>query len=170
MVSFSTLVLTHGQQVAVQMQERGQKLFFIEWKYYQGWTSMMSDLIRSTFNTCIKAWCNSNRPDCALKAEEVLAKLENDILEYPKRAGGMLKVRPNRLSYTYTCINAWAKSQRPESLQQEAEAILLRMLKSFKSDVFSTITPDAHTFSSVLNALAKSRSTKSIKQISAGQY
>jgi len=110
-----------------------------------------------SFNTCIKAWCNSNRPDCALKAEDVLAKLEKHP-EYPKRAGGTLKVRPNRLSYN-TCINAWAKSQRPESAAR-AEAILLRMIKCFKSDAFSTITPDAHTFSSVLNTLAKSRNTK----------
>jgi len=110
-----------------------------------------------SFNTCIKAWCNSNRPDCALKAEDVLAKLEKHP-EYPKRAGGTLKVRPNRLSYN-TCINAWAKSQRPESAAR-AEAILLRMIKCFKSDAFSTITPDVHTFSSVLNALAKSRNAR----------
>jgi len=110
-----------------------------------------------SFNTCIKAWCNSNRPDCALKAEDVLAKLEKHP-EYPKRAGGTLKVRPNRLSYN-TCINAWAKSQRPESAGR-AESILSRMIQSFKSDAFSTITPDSHTFSSVLNALAKSRNTR----------
>ena len=64
-------------------------------------------------------------------------------------------MRPNRLSYN-TVINAWAKSQQPDSALR-AESLLLRMIKSFKSTTFSIITPDKVTFSSVLNALAKSR-------------
>jgi len=106
-----------------------------------------------SFNTCIKAWCNSGKP---LKAEEVLAKLETNP-QYPKRNGGVLVVRPNRLSYN-SVINAWAKSSMPEAAVR-AEDLLLRMIKSFKSEAFSTITPDAVTFASVLNALAKSRTT-----------
>ena len=103
-----------------------------------------------SFNTCIKAWCNSNRQDAPMKAEQVLSKLEMNP-QYPKRAGGVLTVRPNKLSYN-TVIHAWAKSQLPESAAR-AEGLLLRMVKSFKSETFATVTPDAHTFSSVLNAL-----------------
>ena len=40
-----------------------------------------------TFNTCIKAWCNSDRPDAAYKAEEVLSILEKNP-QYSKRSGG----------------------------------------------------------------------------------
>jgi len=40
-----------------------------------------------TFNTCIKAWCNSVRQDAPLKAEEVLSNLEKNP-QYPKRSGG----------------------------------------------------------------------------------
>jgi len=69
----------------------------------------------------------------------------------------VLVVRPNRLSYN-SVINAWAKSSMPEAAVR-AEDLLLRMIKSFKSEAFSTITPDAVTFASVLNALAKSRTT-----------
>lgn len=53
-------------------------------------------------------------------------------------------------------INAWAKSGSPDAAMR-AEDILLRMIKSFKSQTFATITPDAVTFASVLNALAKSK-------------
>ncbi|KAL3759692.1 hypothetical protein ACHAWU_010261 [Discostella pseudostelligera] len=106
-----------------------------------------------TFNTCIKAWCNSVRPDAPLKAEEVLSTLEKNP-QYPKRSGAILTVRPNRLSYN-TVINSWAKSQLPESALR-SEALLLRMIKYYKSDTFATVSPDAVTFSSVLNALAKS--------------
>ena len=99
-----------------------------------------------SFNTCIKAWCNSsNRPDAPMKAEEVLSKLEMNP-NYPKRAGGVLTVRPNKLSYN-TVIHSWAKSQLPESAAR-AEGLLLRMVKSFKSEAFANVKPDAHTFSS----------------------
>ncbi|KAL7524905.1 hypothetical protein ACHAXR_000769 [Thalassiosira sp. AJA248-18] len=70
----------------------------------------------------------------------------------------VLIVRPNRLSYN-TVINAWAKSGMAESAMR-AEDILLRMIKSFKSQTFATITPDAVTFASVLNALAKSKTVR----------
>jgi hypothetical protein len=40
-----------------------------------------------TFNTCIKAWCNSDRSDAPFKAEEVLSSLEKNP-QYPKRSGG----------------------------------------------------------------------------------
>ena len=36
----------------------------------------------------------------------------------------------------------------------------MRMIKTFKSETFATITPDSVTFSSVLNALAKSRTVR----------
>ena len=40
-----------------------------------------------SFNTCIKAWCNSGLPNSPLKAEEILTKLETNP-QYPKRTGG----------------------------------------------------------------------------------
>jgi hypothetical protein len=40
-----------------------------------------------SFNTCIKAWCNSGLPNSPLKAEEVLTKLETNP-QYPIRTGG----------------------------------------------------------------------------------
>lgn len=64
-------------------------------------------------------------------------------------------MRPNLLSYN-TVINSWAKSSLPESASR-AETLLTRMLKRYKSESFSTIKPDVVTFSSVLNALAKSK-------------
>ena len=42
----------------------------------------------------------------------------------------------------------------------QAEGLLLRMIKTFKTEAFATITPDAVTFASVLNCLAKSRSVR----------
>jgi len=109
-----------------------------------------------TFNTCIKAWCNSGHPDAPLKAEGLLRKLETNP-QYPKQKGGMLIVRPNRLSFN-TVINSWAKSRKPKSAVY-AENLLIRMIKSYQSDPFSTVKPDVITFSSVLNALAKSKAT-----------
>lgn len=109
-----------------------------------------------TFNTCIKAWCNSGHPDAPLKAEGLLRKLETNP-QYPKQRGGMLIVRPNRLSFN-TVINSWAKSRKPKSAVY-AENLLIRMIKSYQSDPFSTVKPDVITFSSVLNALAKSKAT-----------
>ena len=69
----------------------------------------------------------------------------------------MLIVRPNRLSFN-TVINSWAKSRKPKSAVH-AENLLIRMIKSYQSDPFSTLKPDVITFSSVLNALAKSKAT-----------
>lgn len=40
-----------------------------------------------SFNTCIKAWCNSELPNAPVKAEEILTKLETSP-QYPKRTGG----------------------------------------------------------------------------------
>lgn len=40
-----------------------------------------------SFNTCIKAWCNSDIPDAPLRAEEILNKLEAHP-QYPKSDGG----------------------------------------------------------------------------------
>jgi hypothetical protein len=40
-----------------------------------------------SFNTCIKAWCNSEHPNAPLKAEEILNKLETNP-QYPTRSGG----------------------------------------------------------------------------------
>ncbi len=39
------------------------------------------------FNTCIKAWCNSELTNAPLKAEEILSKLETNP-QYMKRGGG----------------------------------------------------------------------------------
>ena len=107
-----------------------------------------------SYNTCIKAWCNSNLPNSPLMAEQVLSKLETNP-QYPKRGndGDIVIVRPNRFSYN-TVINAWAKSQLPESAQH-AEALLLRMIRYSKSVPLAT--PDVVTFSTVLNAIAKSK-------------
>jgi hypothetical protein len=106
-----------------------------------------------SYNTCIKAWCNSNLPNSPLMAEQVLSKLETNP-QYPNRGGDdNLIVRPNRLSYN-TVINAWAKSQLPESAKH-AEALLLRMIRYSKSVPLAT--PDVVTFSTVLNAIAKSK-------------
>ncbi len=71
----------------------------------------------------------------------------------------MVTVRPTKLSYN-TVINAYAKSMEPDAAIQ-AQDILMRMIKSFKTDVFSTIKPDVVTFSSVLNTLAKSKTVPS---------
>ena len=70
----------------------------------------------------------------------------------------VLTVRPNRLSYN-TVINSWAKSQLPESALR-SEALLLRMIRYSKAEPYVTATPDAVTFSSVLNALAKSKTVR----------
>lgn len=64
-------------------------------------------------------------------------------------------MRPNLLSYN-TVINSWAKSSNPDSAVR-AESLLTRILKKYRSEAFSTIKPDVVTFSSVLNALAKSK-------------
>ena len=109
-----------------------------------------------SYNTCIKAWCNSNLPNSPIMAEQVLSKLETNP-QYPNRGSdGNLIVRPNRLSYN-TVINAWARSQLPESAQR-AEALLLRMIRYSKSVPLAT--PDVATFSTVLNAIAKSKTVK----------
>ena len=90
-------------------------------------------------------------------AEQVLSKLETNP-QYPNRGvdGDIVIVRPNRLSYN-TVINAWARSQLPESAQR-AEALLLRMIRYSKSVPLAT--PDVVTFSTVLNAIAKSKTVK----------
>ena len=67
-------------------------------------------------------------------------------------------VRPNRLSFN-TVINSWATSYLPESALR-SEALLLRMIKYYKSDIYATVSPDVVTFSSVLNALAKSEAVQ----------
>jgi len=107
-----------------------------------------------TFNTCMKAWCNSPGSDGLLRAEELMKKLESHP-EYPKRNGGILIVKPSRLSYNQL-ISAWAKSQYADAAIR-AESVLLRMIKAYKADTYSTCAPDSHSLASCLNALAKSR-------------
>eukprot|EP01082_Thalassiosira_pseudonana_P013552 g12230.t1.1.5e17418b g12230 g12230.t1 contig6:1503044-1505148(-) len=109
-----------------------------------------------TFNTCIKAWCNSNRADAPQKAEAILKKLET-YPQYPRK-NGILVVRPNLLSYN-TVINSWAKSMHSDSAIR-AQKLLTRMITTYKTEAFSTMKPDVVSFSSVLNALAKSKTVK----------
>lgn len=70
----------------------------------------------------------------------------------------MLVVRPNILSYN-TVINSWAKSMHSDSAIR-AQKLLTRMITTYKTEAFSTMKPDVVSFSSVLNALAKSKTVK----------
>jgi pentatricopeptide repeat protein len=98
-----------------------------------------------TYNTLLAAWSNCGHASAAQQTEKIVAEM--------KKQEGQSKdaPSPNTISYN-TILNAWSKSDLPGAAQR-AQKVLEFMLKSNNED----IRPDIYSFTSVINAYAKSK-------------
>uniref|UniRef100_A0A7S2XTP4 Pentacotripeptide-repeat region of PRORP domain-containing protein n=1 Tax=Attheya septentrionalis TaxID=420275 RepID=A0A7S2XTP4_9STRA len=121
----------------------------------------------STYSTVLTAWAHSAGVDdeAPFKAASILKRME-----YLYESGENIMARPNTLSYN-SVIHAWAKSRHPQAVER-AQELFHRMKEQTKKYEEMTASnnnnnnnnkasscpcrPDVITYTSVLNAIAKS--------------
>eukprot|EP00956_Cyclotella_meneghiniana_P008166 scaffold10870_cov84-Cyclotella_meneghiniana.AAC.6 len=106
-----------------------------------------------SFTNAITAWARSTRKDAPYKAEELLNRM------HTLYSSGMTHVRPNKISYN-SVINAWAKNKNKEYKSgSRAERLLYRLFEFYQEEggCDEDLCPDARSFNSVINTVARSR-------------
>ena len=99
------------------------------------------------FNACLKAWAQSNTPGSPQRAEDILFKILDPECEETK------DVKPNTTSFN-TCMQAWARNARTDmGAPQKAEDLLNTLIEQ---GVALNIQPDAQSYTTVMNAYARS--------------
>ncbi|GKY94875.1 hypothetical protein MPSEU_000452400 [Mayamaea pseudoterrestris] len=100
------------------------------------------------YNALISAWANAGDAGSALRAEQVLDRME------AAYANGNVQAKPTVVSYN-AVIDAFAKSG-DEGAASKAEAVLRHMEDLYEAGA-QHLRPNARSFNSVINAWAKSR-------------
>jgi len=114
----------------------------------QSGTSLQPTVI--AYNSCLNAWAKSDTQEAAPRAGALLQGMIESSLN------DTTAVKPNRTSFN-TVINAHARFSRydPES-PEKAEDLLNLMYDLYYSGRLETVKPDAVTYTSVMNAWARS--------------
>jgi hypothetical protein len=97
-----------------------------------------------TYNSVLSAWSHSGHVNAAPRAEQILQEMIQAHRKYPQTAPA-----PCTISYN-NVLNAWSKSKL-DGAPGRAEKILKFMIQN------DDIQPDVYSFTSVLDALAKSK-------------
>lgn len=99
------------------------------------------------FNACMNVWAQSNLPESAARAEEILFKILDPSMEE------RTQVQPNVVSFN-TCMQAWAKAARTDpNAPNRAEELLNLLIQQGET---LGIQPDVQSYTTVMNAYAKS--------------
>lgn len=134
-----------------------------------------------SFNTVLKAWTRAgavlvdqhshlstpehlldpdihifSARDCALRAQELLEKQENDDVEQDADNDGTSSSCPDVTSYN-TVMDAWAKSRTPESVQH-VQDLMKRMMKR-------KLQPNRITFTALMESYAYSKREDRLDEI-----
>mmetsp|Transcript_10992 Transcript_10992/g.16192 ORF Transcript_10992/g.16192 Transcript_10992/m.16192 type:complete len:1021 (-) Transcript_10992:273-3335(-) len=113
-----------------------------------------------SFNTVIDAWAKSGEPRSERHAESILRRMD-ELSSNPDTRHHYEDCRPDTISYN-AVVHAWGRSRDP-SAARRAEAILRRMEQRYEENIKkgvdrnNIITPDVTTYTSVINAWARSR-------------
>jgi hypothetical protein len=99
-----------------------------------------------SYNTVLSAWSHSGHVNAGPQTEKILKDMMAAHEKKPESAPA-----PNSVSYN-NILHAWSKSTL-EGAVTRAEMVLRYMIKTGKKE----IRPDVYSFTSVLNALAKSK-------------
>ena len=103
------------------------------------------------FNTVLRAWAKSGRPEAGCRAAAILGKLDNI-------ARGASSIRPDQVTYN-TVLDAWARSTAPNSAL-EAEKLLAEMERRWNERDTLAVKPDTISYSTVITAWAKENGTR----------
>jgi len=98
-----------------------------------------------SYNTVISAWSHSNHKNAVFQAEKTLQEMVTAHRREPESPA------PTTVTYN-SLLHALSQSQL-DGASERAEKFLEYMLKAKKKDIL----PDAYSFTSVLNAVAKSK-------------
>ena len=116
-------------------------------KYKNGENNEQPDCVM--YNTAISAWSKSSHQDAPLRAEKLVKIMIDE--GYPN---------PNTVTYN-SLIDAWSRSYINSDGSSigasRAEEILSKMEHEFMRDRDTCIKPDSRTYTSLIDALAKSR-------------
>lgn len=102
-----------------------------------------------TYNTCIHAWAKCRMKESGERAESLLRRME-----------GLhsMTCKPNIRTYS-SCIDAWCSSNSP-SAARRAHALLDELEAIYEETGDVNMQPNAFTYSSVINALARSKQSE----------
>jgi pentatricopeptide repeat protein len=107
----------------------------------------------ASYNCVISTWAHSSQVDAPQKAIALLRDMQHRYTTYPVECAS---VRPSVFSYT-SVMDAFAKKGHAD----EAEAILEEMYHDYAVQGNQSAMPTVVSFSTVLNAWSKSRSSSS---------
>lgn len=110
-----------------------------------------------TYNTCIHAWAKCKTKESGEQAELLLRRMEH------RRS---MTCKPNIRTYS-SCIDAWCSSNSP-SAARRAHSLLDELEAIYEETSDVNMQPNAFTYSSVINAHAKSKQSEK-KAVSALQ-
>ena len=105
------------------------------------------------FNATLNAWIQANVAESPIRAEEILQKMLDTELQ------NKTKVFPNTVTFN-ACMQAWAKAAKdnhPQDGPTKAEEVLRLVIQ--EQDTIGS-PPDIHSFTTVMNAYARSKSHK----------
>lgn len=112
-----------------------------------------------TYNACLNAWARSDVREAAPRAQALLDEMLAPILQNDEQANNSVKgyvPPPDRLSFNIT-IASWARSFEKDAAVR-GEALFDRMYELYHSGrLGEEIKPQADTYTSVINAHARSR-------------
>jgi hypothetical protein len=111
-------------------------------------TSLQPTVI--TYNSCLNAWAKSDTRQAAPRAHALLQRMLEASLNDPTA------VKPNRTSFN-TVINAYARFSRYDAnAPEKAEELMNLMYDMYYSGRLETVKPDTVTYTSLINAWARS--------------
>ncbi len=111
-------------------------------------TSLQPTVI--TYNSCLNAWAKSDTRQAAPRAHALLQRMLEASLNDPTA------VKPNRTSFN-TVINAYARFSRYDAnAPEKAEELMNLMYDLYYSGRLETVKPDTVTYTSLINAWARS--------------
>jgi hypothetical protein len=127
------------------------------------WYDTHPDIV--SYNTCLSAWSHSGHVNAALQTEKLVREMQTAATTAATKNESLSEKEappaPNTISYN-TVLDAWSRSELPGAAQR-AQKVLEYMLQRAAikddddEDDICIIAPDVISFTSVLNAWAKSK-------------
>ena len=109
-----------------------------------------------TYNTMITGWLRSELNFSAENAESLLRKMVEKYLHGDK------DLEPSQKIFSYI-IDKWAKSDRRKNVAVTRSLDLLHLMESLYDQGCTRLKPDKITYTSIIDAIARSRSPKGAK-------
>lgn len=149
LISYNCLLHAHG--VAGNATEARELLEWLETSAAQDQPELLPDVV--SYNSVIHALAKSKSREAAVRAEDLLARMEELAISRPN-------VRPTNVTYT-SVVNAWFHSKDP-SPASHTYVMFQKLLAAHQADPENRdLKPDIFIFVAVLQACAKEQENQS---------